>query len=299
MRTNRSQTFLRVRDAASVTFEGPGNFPIGAARLRSETSGLGMTDPHLIEDAFLINVQLRDYAGEIFLNGRKLAFHSQGAGQTVFFDYRRNWRANLRTAFDCLNFHVDRRAFGFALTDEAPAEVEDLQSAPGEPMDDGQLYGLALAMRPVFDHPHEANRLFLEHIGWALCSHLASRYGITTAKPRPIRGGLAAWQERRTKELIEASLDGNISLNILAEECGLSRAHFARSFRQSTGMPPHQWLLERRVDRAREMLRDERIPISEVAIHCGFADQSHLSRVFRKFAGVSPLAWRKSQGRRI
>ncbi len=107
-----------------------------------------------------------------------------------------------------------------------------------------------------------------------------------------------AWQERRAKELIEESLDGNVSLDVLAEECGLSRAHFSRSFRQSTGMPPHQWLLSRRVERAKDMLCGNGDAISDIAARCGFADQSHLSRVFRKFVGVSPLAWRKSHMQR-
>lgn len=298
MATNRSQDFLRVEDAASVTFDGPGDHPIGVARLRSAGGGVGMSDPHLIEDAFLINVQLRRYEGDIYLEGRKLAFRTQLPGQTAFFDYRQTWRANLRTGFDCINFHIDRRALGFALTGERPADVEDLESVPGEPVGDQQIHGLALSVAPIFERPHEANRLFLEHVGWALCGHLAVRYGVTAAKPRPPQGGLAAWQERRAKALIEESLDGNLSLDVLARECGLSRAHFSRSFRQSIGMPPHQWLLSRRVERAKEMLRDDGNAISDIAARCGFADQSHLSRVFRKFAGASPLVWRKRHAHR-
>ncbi len=299
MATNRSQNYLRVQDATSVAFDGPGDYPIGAVRLRSSSGGIGMTDPHLMEDAFLINTQLRDYGGDIYLEGRKLAFDRQGSGQTVFFDYRRNWRANLRTSFDCINFHIDRRALGLALTGEKPVDIDTLDSVPGEPKDDQQLYGLALSMGAVLERPHEANRLFMEHVGWALCGHLAARYGATSAKPRVSKGGLAGWQARRAKELIEESLDGDISLDILARECGLSRAHFSRAFRQSIGMPPHQWLLSRRIERAKGMLGESRKPIADIALCCGFADSGHLSRVFRKFAGVSPLLWRKSQMQRM
>lgn len=299
MATNRTQEFLRVEDAASLTFEGPGKLPMNAVRLWSRNGVPGMTDPHLIEDAFMISVQLQDYEGDIFLDGRKLAFRRQMIGETCFFDYRQSWRANLRTGFDCINFHVDRRALGAALIDDAPVDIQALESVPGEPVGDRQLYGLALAVAPVFERPHEVNRLFLEHVGGALCGHLATQYGVSSTEPsRLSKGGLAAWQERRAKELIEESLDGNVSLDVLAEECGLSRAHFSRSFRQSTGMPPHQWLLSRRVERAKDMLRENGDAISDIAARCGFADQSHLSRVFRKFAGVSPLAWRKSHMQR-
>lgn len=291
--TNRTQSFLRVENASTVGFDGPGGFAIGAARLQSAVGGVGMTDPHLNEDAFMINVQMIDYEGEIFLNNQKLAFRRQPAGQTAFFDYRKNWRANLRSPFGCLNFHVDRRALGIALTNERPVEVDTLVAAPGEPVADQQLFGLALAMWPVFNLPNEPNRLFMEHLGWALCLHLADRYGMKGSSSRRARGGLAAWQERRAKELIEASLNGDISVEVLAIECGLSVAHFSRSFRKSVGMPPHQWLLTRRVEKAKQLLMDEVLPLSHIAVGCGFADQSHLSRVFRKFTGIPPLAWRK------
>lgn len=291
--TNRVQAYLRVEDASNVSFVGPGKFPIGAARLRSVTGNVGMSDPHLNEDAFMINVQMIDYEGDIFLNDHKLAFRRQALGQTMFFDYRRNWRANLKSPFACLNFHVDRRAFGIAISNERPAEVGSLVSTPGEPIVDPQLYGLALAMWPVFDRPEEPNRLFMEHLGWALCVHLANRYGIKESTSQKAQGGLATWQERRAKEQIEASLDGDISLEMLAKECGLSVAHFSRSFKKSVGMPPHQWLLSRRVEKAKQLLVDRDLSVSHVAAGCGFADQSHLSRVFRKVTGMPPLAWRK------
>lgn len=290
---NRSQAFLRVEDSARVSFSGPGGYPIGIARLRSREGGVGMSDPHLSEDAFMINVQMIDYAGDIFLNGRKLAFQRQPTGHAGFFDYRRNWRANLHSAFACVNFHVDRRAFGVALMNGERGEVESLDAAPGEPVDDRQLYRLAQAMWPIFDRPIEPSRLFMEQVGWALCAHVAQRYGIKDRTSRQSRSGLALWQERRAKELIEASLDGDLSVEMLAEECGLSVAHFARSFKQSVGMPPYRWLLSRRVEKAKDMLRDETLSVSQIAVGCGFADQSHMSRVFRKFTGIPPSAWRR------
>lgn len=290
--SNRSQTFLRVEDASSISFKGPGGFPMGVVRLRS-TCGVGMSDPHLTEDAFMINIQMVDYEGEIFLNGHKLAFRRQPSGHSAFFDYRKTWQANLRSAFACVNFHVDRRAFGIALMNELPIEVGNLDGIPGEPVEDRQLHRLAHAIWPIFDKPNEPNRLFMEHLGWALCSHVAQRYGVKERTSPQSRSGLAVWQERRARELIEASLDGDVSVEVLAEECGLSPAHFARSFKKSVGMPPHQWLLSRRVAKAKDMLRDESLSVSHIAVGCGFADQSHMSRVFRKFTGMPPKAWRQ------
>jgi AraC-like DNA-binding protein len=107
-------------------------------------------------------------------------------------------------------------------------------------------------------------------------------------------GRSGAWQERRAKEVLCANLDGRVPLNEVARECRLSVSHFSRAFRRSTGAAPHNWLLTRRVDLAKEKLRDDRLSLLDVALACGFAGQSHLTRVFTRMVGVSPCAWRRA-----
>ena len=107
------------------------------------------------------------------------------------------------------------------------------------------------------------------------------------------RGGLAPWQERRAKELMSATLNEQIPLSRLASECGLSVRHFARAFRLSTGMPPHRWLLKYRVDHAKKLMRMRAWSLADIASFCGFADQSHFTRVFTANGGVSPGLWRR------
>lgn len=106
-------------------------------------------------------------------------------------------------------------------------------------------------------------------------------------------GGLAKWQERRAKEVIAARLDSKLSVNEIADACGLSVNHFTRAFRQSTGQSPHQWLTQRRIERAQALIRQVDLPLSEIAVSCGFADQSHFTRVFTDIVGQSPGAWRR------
>ena len=98
--------------------------------------------------------------------------------------------------------------------------------------------------------------------------------------------------ERRAKELMSANLNEDLSLSRLAIECGLSTRHFARAFRLSTGMPPHRWLVRLRVERAKELLQTRALALIDVAMFSGFADQSHLTRVFKAVVGVTPGAWR-------
>jgi AraC-like DNA-binding protein len=79
----------------------------------------------------------------------------------------------------------------------------------------------------------------------------------------------------------------------IAQECGLSASHFARAFAISVGTPPHQWLLDQRVDLARQLLGESALPIAEIAIQCGFSDQSHFTRVFAAKTGMPPGRWRR------
>jgi AraC family transcriptional regulator len=95
------------------------------------------------------------------------------------------------------------------------------------------------------------------------------------------------------KELIEANLDGDLSLKILAKESGYSRAHFARLFRAATGMTAHSYVLERRILRSRHLLAQPDLSLTDIAASCGFATQSHLTLVFRKKFGITPNECRR------
>jgi transcriptional regulator GlxA family with amidase domain len=102
------------------------------------------------------------------------------------------------------------------------------------------------------------------------------------------RGGLPPLVTQRICEYIESHLDQKIGLEALAAMAGLSTHHFARAFNQSMAIPPHGYLLSRRLDRAERMLRDTQLPLSEIAVATGFSDQSHLARHFRRRTGMSP-----------
>ena len=108
-------------------------------------------------------------------------------------------------------------------------------------------------------------------------------------------GGLAPWQVRRATLLLLSHNPEDHGLDMLATACGLSRSHFGRAFKASTGMPPHQWLLRHHVQQAVEMLEGTDDSISTIAVKCGFADQSHLSRVFHTFMGTTPADWRRQR----
>src|SRR5258708_28287038 len=109
-----------------------------------------------------------------------------------------------------------------------------------------------------------------------LQSHLYQTYSATPTWNPKARGGLAPWQESRAKEAMDANLDKEITIARLACDCVLSTSQFARAFRQSTGCPPHRWLLQRRIKRAQDLLLTSDKTLAEIARACGFSDQSHL-----------------------
>jgi len=117
--------------------------------------------------------------------------------------------------------------------------------------------------------------------------------------PEPSRGGLSPAVTRRVCDYIEGHLDEKIRLDGLAALAGLSTDHFARSFHQSVGVPPHTYLLRRRLEQVEQMLRETDAPLSEIALATGFSDQSHLARHFRRWAGMSPRQVRWSEGNRL
>jgi AraC-like DNA-binding protein len=106
-------------------------------------------------------------------------------------------------------------------------------------------------------------------------------------------GHLARWQERRAKELLQENLGGNIEIDDIAKACSLSSAHFSRAFSNTVGLPPHRWLVHRRVDHARHLLLQNELSLTDIAGACGFSDQSHFTRVFKRVVGISPGRWRR------
>ncbi|MEZ2132084.1 MULTISPECIES: helix-turn-helix domain-containing protein [unclassified Sinorhizobium] len=109
------------------------------------------------------------------------------------------------------------------------------------------------------------------------------------------RSKLAAWQLRRATEFIEENCLRNIRLEELASLTGLSQSHFSHAFKASTGIAPHQWQVNARLERAKQLLIQGKQPLTVIAAETGFSDQAHFTRVFRKNMGTTPAHWKKAQ----
>jgi AraC family transcriptional regulator len=127
-----------------------------------------------------------------------------------------------------------------------------------------------------------------------LATHLFRAYNAKAELLFDLRGGLGPARERRVRRYIEQSLEGDLSIEALAKVSGLSANYFADVFRRTTGFTPHNYVNHRRVDRARQLLTDVELPLTEVAHRCGFKSQSQFTTIFRQLTGVTPGKFRAS-----
>lgn len=109
----------------------------------------------------------------------------------------------------------------------------------------------------------------------------------------PPANGLTPWQVRLVVDYIEANLEHPLPVERLAALVNLSRNHFSRAFKIAMGVPPHAFVIKRRLHRAQTLMLQTSDPLCEIACACGLADQAHLSRLFRQVIGETPLRWRR------
>jgi AraC-like DNA-binding protein len=247
------------------------------------------------EDAFLVGLQLKDFpAHEYWEEGRQQPTSDLKVGDSLLYDLKRDPVVRINRPFHSMHFYLPRSVLNAMADDAGVARIGELNYSPGIPVTDPTISNLGNSIRAAFEAPNQVGRLFVDHVTLAIAAHVAQAYGGMRSEKAARLRGLAQWQLKRATELLSENLDGEISLGDVAKTCELSLSHFSRAFRESTGQAPHQWLLHRRVNAAKECLRRQGLSLAEIAIACGFADQSHMTRVFTRLVGVSPGAWRRS-----
>jgi len=158
-------------------------------------------------------------------------------------------------------------------------------------IDEPMVKQLALSLKKEAEAGAPGGRCYGETLANALAVYLVSHFGTQQVQPRDNGRGLARYQLDRAIDFVHGHLSDDISLESLAGAAGLSPFHFARLFKRSTGLSPHQYVLRCRVERARGLLMRSKSSIAEVAVEVGFCDQSHLAAHFKRVYGVSPKAF--------
>ena len=152
-------------------------------------------------------------------------------------------------------------------------------------------------LRRAFDPLIAATSLEMEGRALLLVDWLMRLHEAPRAEAARRTGGLSPRDLRRVCDFIKEQFAQDIGLDDLAALTGLSSKHFARAFKQSTGLPPHQYLITQRVEAAKRYLVNARTSLAEIALECGFSDQSQFTATFRKSVGLAPGAWRRENAK--
>ncbi|MGR3279402.1 helix-turn-helix domain-containing protein [Acaryochloris marina NIES-2412] len=152
--------------------------------------------------------------------------------------------------------------------------------------------GKAINKELEFGYPFQA---YIDSLKTCLATHLIKNYASTYIYLKEYKGGLSDNKLSEVTEYINNNLSKNISINDLSESVGISQYYFSRLFKQSIGISPYQYIIQRRIDKAKNLLCRQELDIAEIALHCGFAHQSHLNRYFKKLTGTTPNKYRHAQ----
>lgn len=280
---DRPVTFLaRKSSKARVAF----------SRMRSNHPMPGRSIAVTPEEAFVFHVPLAmPFFSNLWTAGRRREVPDWRLGDAQLIDLRDKPTVSLDIPFDSIRFYMPQTALD-EMADEAGIRRVKGLYAPNFGGRDPVLFGLAQALAGAMEQPGEGSAMFADCIALAFFAHIVRVHG-NVSEQRNARGGLAPWQLRRARDFINANLANDPSISQLASECGLSPSYFARAFKQSTGIPPYQWLTQQRVERAKELLECPGWALADIAQLCGFVDQSHFTRVFSRSEGHSPGRWRR------
>jgi AraC-like DNA-binding protein len=285
---------LHVKEAPVLITRSLRSAELAVTEVRNDAPAQEFSGSLPAEDAYLVSLKIRDYPDcECWENGRFVTKADVRAGATYLYDLKRDPRYVIDKPFHSLFFYLPRSALHDMARQPGAPRIRELSYEPGVGHDDAVIRHIGASLQQGLHRPDETNQLFVDHMMLGLTAHVAQTYGGLKPAAEPNRGGLAPWQVKRACERLDSDLSGKVALQQIATDLGLSVSHFSRAFRVSTGLPPHQWLLRQRVKAAKQLMTVRDLPLSEIAMSAGFANQSHFTRVFSSMVGVSPGVWRR------
>ncbi|MCL2660521.1 MAG: AraC family transcriptional regulator [Acidobacteriaceae bacterium] len=275
---------------ATRSLQGP---QIAALHIKIGPEQLGLTKRALPEDTFAAGVSITGVSNrEVWSKGRLVLKQGFAPDSLRIGHLGDELHSRFIEPYEAVAFLIRRASLDAFTYEEGYRQVANLSCPYG--IVDPALAHLTRTLLPFFEQPQEASPIFVDHVGLAITAHLVNRYGdhIPSAGTMA-KGGLTPAHTRRVQEMLAGDLKGNLLIADIAHECGISRQHLIKAFKKTTGYTPHQWLQWKRTDQAKDMLKRTKMPISDIALQCGFADQSHLTKVFTTLVRTTPAVWRQ------
>ncbi len=258
----------------------------------SQSDAIGRVETVAADRGLLIGMSKSAGHQRKIFKGRSVAQQEFARNSFYVRDFAEDYTADLGGNF---SFQlVEISGAGLERMCEAASVSSYSRLTLGVHSEDLVLSGLLTALNAAVSDQRDCSLLFIDQMSLAIGTHLLRRYGSHYA-PAARRGtSLTRLQIRRISELVDDRLNGDIPVSMMAAACGdMPSALFVQAFRETTGQTPHQWLLARRTEKAKAMLLDTKLSVAEISQLCGFADQSHLTRIFSRKLGSPPGAWRR------
>ena len=269
---------------------------MAVTRLHSFTGLAKPTSALSPEKSFIVTIHMvkPDCLGwGSWIDGKFNAVESWTEGGIGIFDLESNPIALMPTAFDTVQFYLPRSTLDTFTNANDLKAIDNLRCRQGT--HDRVMHHLSHIILPHLTGNIGLPVLVAEYFALMLCGYIVSTYGSVQQAPKRWRGGLAPWQKRRAADLLQTDLNGDLRLARLANECGLSVTHFARSFKTSFGTTLHRYLLTQRVEAAKKLLLNSDQPLAQIALQVGFSDQTTFCRTFSGMVGSAPGRWRRER----
>ena len=230
----------------------------------------------------------------VYHGPRKLFDGPMATGEFYFYPAQSIDKTRWQSADQTFHFAIAPGFFQRLAQNSQPFRSASVSLRPVPQQQDPTLAQLIQLIQAELNSPESAalERLYQESLSITLGLHLLRRYcdpAIGADTP-----GLSSAQQDRISDYIQVHLTDKLSLEAMAQQLGMSRSYFALQFKQSWGISPHQFVSQQRIERTKTLLRRDRRPIIDIALDCGFSSQSHFSKVFKRYVGLSPNAYRRA-----
>jgi AraC family transcriptional regulator len=267
---------------------------IGISRWRLRSRGRTEVASDTDDDCHVLSIPLRKTSKELFVGG-KSAWRGGAQGELLLTGPKRGrWTATIDGGCDFLRIFLSQSIIAecyaevFGVLPQGNVSICDIMS-----VSDPRLRQLGQTFTALVGYDPVVGPCFADSLGLAFASRLVeSAYG---KEEFPGSHEIAPARISRVVDHIENHLGRTLHLSELSEAAGLSRVQFLRQFKKATGRSPHAYIVERRIERAKQLLKRPDSTLIGVALDLGFSNQSHFSQVFRKAVGIPPSQWRSSQ----
>jgi len=254
---------------------------------------LGLLAQVPLEDTFAVGVNFTGLRyNEVWSKRRLIINNGLLPNALTSFNLADEMAARVTQPYEAVCLLIRRSSLDAFAEEEEYRRIHNLSIPYG--IIDQTMTLLCKALLPYFARPQVANALYVEHVNLAITAHLIDYYGDSSpGRAATAKGGLSPSLVRRVQEMLMCASNDNLHFVDIAKACDISRTYLIKAFKKTTGLTPHQWLLQQRVNQAKDKLANTNMPISHIAALCGFRDQSHLTTVFSTQTQVTPAAWRQ------